>query len=119
MTFKAVHSAISLVDDKDAKTADVWERFRISMKDFEQNATVPPTVSCGPYRSARSTANALSSSRRHLREIGVALVPASPARWTTSRERAALSPPSPQRGLYPHRRRHSYLPTADRSAPTR
>ncbi len=38
MTSKAVHNAISLVDDRDARTAEVWERFRMSMKDFERRS---------------------------------------------------------------------------------
>ncbi len=36
MAFKAVHNAISLFDDEDARTAEVWERFRMSMKEFER-----------------------------------------------------------------------------------
>ncbi len=41
MTFSAVHNMISVIDDKGAREREVWERFRMTMMEFEKRNGAP------------------------------------------------------------------------------
>jgi hypothetical protein len=88
MTFKAAHTMISLIDDRQAREHEIRERFQMTMKDFETRngardselratqirhvyrprATAPWAVPAGavpPSREAVAAPNA-SARQRHL-----------------------------------------------------
>ena len=118
MTSKAVHNAISLVDDRDARTAEVWERFRMSMKDFER-------------RSGGANSELRAIQVRHVhRERTVAHYggtcgsgAAQAGRWSCSSiQRNALeraAPPSRQSDLYPEPLLNFDVATAEWADPIR
>ena len=97
MTFRAVHNAISSIENEEAREAEVWERFRMSMNEFEtrdsaanselraiqvrqvhrERTIVPTAVLAGagsPGRDDYSGPSAIAS-------------------WPNARERAAPPPP--------------------------